>query len=305
MNENELNSRNDFVTCRTPILMRIEVLPYKSRFSILTKPHQKNPVFSRIIKGVRKMTKSCPEDKVYFGCLRFLIMTMYHTPANSSVGSRASWSEASQQSTYTGRYVVPSPPRSLLRELRASLETESMPSLLDQNGQVNTFGRTPPLSPTHDLNLEQNPFVETPRLIGRRYGQLPRTGMWNPSPQAFVFRVIERLDVLEVIMQSLLQSNVYAMCTGVELVPARVVEHGMNQDSTLILKIPEQNSGTVTRVKSMLSSTNLEEVSTYLIFSGGSTAIQYVWKSKVPRDLFLPQPSGSPRMLIQETGILR
>lgn len=230
---------------------------------------------------------------------------MYLTPAQSSVGSRVNSSVEPRALSSTGRSLLHSPPRSLLRELRESLESPVTPSSPEVRQQMNMSGRSPLQSPIPDSSSDTNPFVEIPRRIGRVFGRPQSEETYWRLPHRFEYKVIGPYALLQQILKSLLESLELALYSGVELVPASRVELGTRREWMLILKIPALSSGAVTSLKQMLLSMNFEEESTLRICSGGWIVIRSEWKLKVAHDLFLPQISGSPQTWIPENGILR
>nr|WPR18599.1 MAG: hypothetical protein [Chemarfal virus 235] len=91
----------------------------------------------------------------------------------------------------------------------------------------------------------------------------------------------------------------HALSTGVRLRLASRTELGPRPGMMLTLKIRVLNSGVGTRISRILSSTNLEEQSTYRTYCDGSISIRSEWKS---RDL--PSPSWLQRFGSLRTSVL-
>ena len=230
-----------------------------------------------------------------------LPLTPYPTPH----GSRANWSEEISPTTSIGSSLWPSPPRNLLQELRNVLDPNAMPNSPDQRPPTPMSRRMTPTLLEQDLNLEPNPFDATARPTGNNVGRELSLEMSWASPRMYVYNVIEQFAQLQAIMTSLLQWNGSASYIGVDLVPASQDVHGTRREWMLILRIPEQSFGMVTRLNNMLYAMNLEEESMLPTYSDGLIVTLFVWKSRVAANLWLPRSYGSLRMSIQEDGILR
>lgn len=85
------------------------------------------------------------------------------------------------------------------------------------------------------------------------------------------------------------------LSSGVQQARARPGELGKKQEWTLSLKILGLSGGTVTVVRSMLSSTNFAERSTLRTFYSGSIVIRALWRLKEEQDLCAQLRSGSLR----------
>lgn len=204
--------------------------------------------------------------------------------------------------TGTSRYALRSARRSLLPQLRECLEEEYMPSSPVLRPQPPTVARSSPELESL-LNLDVNPFDETPKLTGSPSGLQPNPEILNPFPRISEWYLITPSERSTLIMQTLgflIEQSRYSGDLQ-ELVNHTV--HGMKQESVLLLSALEPSSGMATRVKTMLSSMNFGAVSTLHICCDGSIVTRYVWKSKDLPDPLMLNESGSHQMLIQRHGI--
>jgi len=78
------------------------------------------------------------------------------------------------------------------------------------------------------------------------------------------------------IYNQLLQSELVRFF-GVQLALENLEQHGLRQESMLILKIPELSSGVATRASQILSSMNFEVVSTSHTYYDGWIGIHVEW----------------------------
>jgi len=132
--------------------------------------------------------------------------------------------------------------------------------------------------------LEQNPFNETPEQIGIEYvyWHLPANSIRYPV--TFMFVITRISTVFAQILNSRLLSSGLVESTGVQLAVGRVTGPGWRLALPLTAKIRAPSFGVAMTVKRMLYLMNLEEQSTWPIFSDGSTSIQSEWKPRGARD---------------------
>lgn len=152
------------------------------------------------------------------------------------------------------------------------------------------------------LAWEQPQSSETVNQTGKRSGcELPR-GASFPCQQEYEYNVMAGYGKSQAIsLHQLLSRELYSSF-GAQLAPAKVDGLGGRQAWTLTLRVLQPSSGTVTAVRSILSSMNFEETLASAISYDGSIVTRSMWRSKVHR---LPLPhtqSGSQATFAQQRG---
>lgn len=220
------------------------------------------------------------EDKDCIGYSQYPKMTGPPVYRRESLGSEDSWNPAQPPDTCTGNLFADPDVKFLYEELNNSLEEPVTPNLLGQKPQPIMFGkkRQPLMEP--DLNLEKSPLIEHPALTGTPYGRLQHEETSYPFQPTFEFVITELSEASALTLRNQLQWSELATYTQVRLVLANRNSLGNEQDWTLTLKIPTQNSGAVTVANAVLSSMNFEVESMSHTFSDGSIDILAMWKSK-------------------------
>nr|QTE03325.1 MAG: replication-associated protein [Motacilla cinerea Circoviridae sp.] len=173
-----------------------------------------------------------------------------------------------------------------------------------------TSGRTILESPTRNLNLELSPSCGHARPTGIKSGmQQEAETSWLSLPMYEVLNfnecnVIVTSEEFDQILPSLSQWNVQFTYFGAIPVLENPAGHGMRRVSLLTLKVQVQNSGMVTKIKSMLLSMNLEEISASLTCYDGWTDTPFWLKPKDQASYCLLAQSGSHQTSRLPTGIL-
>jgi len=217
-------------------------------------------------------------------------------------GSKDSSNKETEDSC-TGNSWSPSPRRNLLEELSMSSESKDTTSSPIPNERPTTSIKTIPQSWVQDLNLESSQFSEIQKSTGSTSGS---SQPWDNLPEsrlALEFKVTVRSGLSARTLQGQLLNCVKSMSSGVQLQLERVDAPGKKPEWMLTLKIRNPSFGVDTEIKNMLSLTNLEEILTLHTFSDGWTAIRSWWKSKAVLKTSKRKRSGSPPILIPETGI--
>ena len=255
-----------------------------------------------VIKGARPLSKmyrmhcespEWQEDKASFG--------YSPSPLQTTPCPRRSWDplcgfvdsrNVEPEDTCTGKCLWPSTgndPSNMSKSCSDVLATES---LLDLPLQMNTRGSLTPESTEPNLNWELNQSSATPRPTGNLYGDLPRRVTLSPSLLTSAWCLIGLYEQLLPIILFLDQWNEMCSCFGARLELVNRGVPGMKLAWTLIVKIREPSSGTVTWLNQTLLLMSFVEGSTAPISYGGSIVIPYVWKSKDLRDHYVPPPFG-------------
>jgi len=135
------------------------------------------------------------------------------------------------------------------------------------------------------LNSDNNLFNETQRQTGIEYvyWHLPANSIRYPV--TFTFDITRISIVYVQIISSRVLSSGLVESTGVQLAVERVTGPGWRLRQPLIVKIRAPSFGVAMWINRTLSLMNLEEQSTWPIFSDGSTNIQSEWKPRGARDL--------------------
>ena len=171
-------------------------------------------------------------------------------------------------------------------ESECSLSSDaSGPSMLNSLGlprPKNMFGRKTHELKEHSSQSERDQLEGTPKGTTKSFGSMPKRVTLTLSVRQFEFNIIAPFGRLLQITQRLKQWKEAAPFIGARLAPGRVDGPGRKLEWMLILKIQEPSFGADTVVNYMLYSMNFEEEWTSLIYSGGLTDIQSLWKSKAP-----------------------
>lgn len=202
----------------------------------------------------------------------------------------------------TGKSAWRSPRRSLYQELLESLEEESMPSSPVPKRPL-PIARRPTQDSRNLSMLGPDPFVEIQRPIGSPYGPPPSPEILNPFPQMSEWSVIVPCELLDLTTPSQKPLIEGLMSFGVVQILANHVVLGMKQEKVLMLNVLDPSSGTVIKIRSMLSSMNFAEVAMWHTCSDGSIVTHAVWKSKALPDPLMLNEFGLQAMWIQDYGI--
>lgn len=173
----------------------------------------------------------------------------------------------------------------------------------DQRKQMNMSGKKKQEFKEANLNLDENPFVETKPKIGMKYGSLQLRTIYPASQAMYELSIIAPSVVLLLIMENLLVWKEKSGSSGEKLVLENHAVLGPKQDWKLTLKIPEQSSGMATQAMKMLSSMSFEEELMFPTSSDGWIVIPSLWKSKVRQSYFERKQFGLPRTFLPQDGI--
>jgi len=176
----------------------------------------------------------------------------YRTP-------RANKRKGTPQALSTGNFAWRSPRRFLYPELLACLEEESMPNYPDPKPQSPTVTRKSQDLPSLS-NSEPNPFDVTQEQTGTQYGPPPSPEIWTRSLPMSVWFLIVPSEPLGRTSPFVEECYEQFSSFGVLRAVANLTVHGMKQELTLILSVPDPSSGTVIRINQMLWSMNFEAV---------------------------------------------
>jgi len=134
------------------------------------------------------------------------------------------------------------------------------------------------------LSSDQNRFNETPEQIGIEfvYWHLPESSIRYQVMFTFVITRIS--TVFGQILFSRVLSSGLVESTGVQLALGRVTGPGWRLALPVTAKIRAPSFGVAMTIKRMLYLMNLEEQSTWPIFSDGLTNIRSEWKPRGARD---------------------
>ncbi len=161
--------------------------------------------------------------------------------------------------TSTGSSVWRSPRRSLLPELLACLEPESMPNSPVPMPQPPTVPKKSQDLPSLSA-LAPSPFEEIQEQTGMQYGPPPSPEIWTLSQPMSVWFLIVPCEPLGQTTPLVQECYDQLSCFGVLRARANLTVHGMKQELTLILSVPDPSSGMGIRINRMLWSMNFEEV---------------------------------------------
>uniref|UniRef100_A0A345MQF5 Rep protein n=1 Tax=Cressdnaviricota sp. TaxID=2748378 RepID=A0A345MQF5_9VIRU len=205
-----------------------------------------------------------PEDREYFGYAlcplkKCLICHVYGSENCPPLlcGSVAKRKLEALADICIGNSAVPSPRKLLWPPSADSLEEVSMPSCQDLNLPPYTAQRKSPES--KDLgNGDVNPFVETPKRIGSRFGMHASPGIWMQYPHPYEWYLTAPFEQLLVTSRRVRVWFGKSSSSGGLQELVNRAEPGMKAEWTLILKIPEASSGMVMETNRMLSWMNFE-----------------------------------------------
>jgi len=154
------------------------------------------------------------------------------------------------------------------------------------------FGNKTPELREPNLSSEFSPYNGMTKKTGSVSGS--SHGLINcfKYPRIFVFKVIGLCEQSRRTLVDQLEWSELVTCFGANLEQVSQGALGTKRDWTLTVRIPGASSGTVTMMKNMLSSTNLEEESMSHIYSDGRIVIQYGWRSKAVVSRYGPPPCG-------------
>jgi len=161
--------------------------------------------------------------------------------------------------TSTGSSVWRSPRKSLLPQLLACLEEESMPSSPVPKQQPPTAPRKSQDLPSLSA-LAPSPFEEIREQTGMQYGPPPSPEIWTLSQPMSVWFLIVPCEPSGQTSQLVEECLEQFSCFGVLRVRANLIVHGQKQELTLILSVHDPSSGMATRINRMLWSMNFEGV---------------------------------------------
>lgn len=218
------------------------------------------------------------EDKESFGCSPFdTVISLPTSPVDVAMLKDSLKSE--KEDICTGKFSPPLTRRSLLPELLACSENIT-PSSQEVPPLEAMYGRMKRQFLPPGLNLGNALLTQEAKLTGTWYGNAPSPETLNPYPRSYGLKVIVPSVLSEAISRRLTQWFVHASCFGVLQERVNRREPGRKQETVLTLNLHDPNSGMVTSMKNMLSSMNLEEISTLGTFSPGWTDIPYEWRLK-------------------------
>lgn len=183
------------------------------------------------------------EDKGSSGCLLFRTTTLCPICPPVSSGLKVKRKQEKRRGMSTGKFAAPSMGRSLLPALKECLETQDITSLPDPMRQVNTYGKTLPLSHRLDSSWELSPFRLIHASTGTGYGHWPKEDFTWKSPLGYVYYAIGASELSKEICDLCYQWLGTAGFTGVKLELANPVVLGKKQDLMLTLKTQELNFG--------------------------------------------------------------
>lgn len=205
--------------------------------------------------------------------------------------------------TTTGSSLLPSPPKSLLPRLLASLELDVTQKLAVRKQQLLMYGKKKQELKELRLSLAADRFEEIRQLIGSQFGKLPKPETWDQFRQISVFLVTGLYNQLQAIMRLLLEDHQSLLESfGASLEVVNLSKPGKKRENQLMLKIHDPSSGVHTLVKKMLLLMNLEEVLTSRTFLDGWMCMLVELKLKDQIDPCLPRTFGSPPMLNRDIG---
>lgn len=167
------------------------------------------------------------------------------------------------------------------------------PSFPEVPLQMNMSTSSTPLSPARSSTSESNPSAEILNLNGNQSGSPPNEEISMTFPPQYVFSLTAPSVLLERTIPSLLLLSALPSSSRAVLEVGSLIGRGMKRESKLILKTHGRSGGLVTKVKSMLSLMNFEELSTFPISSDGLTIIRSMWRLKAHVHRFLQTGSGS------------
>lgn len=149
----------------------------------------------------------------------------------------------------------------------------------DPRQRKTMFGRKTPESESH-LNSENDRSDEIARLTGNRSEGTLNSVDWTRSLQMYTFAIILPCAEYGVTLYNQLLWSDLVQFSGARLGLGSRIEPGEEQAMRHILKIRVPSSGAATKVKILLYSMNLEELSMSLTSSGGLTSIRSAWRLK-------------------------
>lgn len=202
--------------------------------------------------------------------------------------------------TNTGKSVLRSPRRNLLKELKESSEMESMPNSRVQKQLLRTVTKKRREFPSL-LPLEPNPFVVTVPPTGSPYGihneltlgPPPSPVNLEPSPPMSEWLIITPSQESGQTTQRRLSLLGKLSSFGVVQVRENHTVLGWKQEKTLTLKTHALNFGAATMIRRILSSMNFGAVLTFPTCSDGSMGTLALWKSKDLPDPLMQREFGS------------
>jgi len=143
-----------------------------------------------------------------------------------------------------------------------------------------TSGKRKPESQEPSLSSESSQSDAMSQQTGTESGSTPSLEMYSPSQPIYEFNITGHSALLlRTLAHQLLWNDKFMSLRG-ELALENLDALGKKPVFLLILKIPVQNSGMDIEIKSMLSSTNFEEVSISPTYSAGSIGTLCLWRSK-------------------------
>jgi len=249
-------------------------------------------------------------------CLRDTGSELYiRGPSLGSSPLAAYGSEAKKRSARRHSVVtISSSPPSLnlkgLQRLSDSLEPDTG-SRQDQKDLETMSGKTPPPSPEPGSKWEPHPCAGTMRAIGKKYFDLQRQEVLDSFPLTSKYVIIGNYKLtlgpspqsLQTIIDRL-ESRKTLMFFMEPLELENLEGPGSKGLMKLTVKIHAPSGGMDTKVKSMLLSTNSEELLTLATYCDGLIVTHCVWSAKDPAYPWKPPRSGSLLTFLQINGIL-
>lgn len=254
----------------------------------------------------------CPhqEDKALSGLEQSRWMTGLRSSTTMLRTSKAKENGVSRLDTSIGRLSSTSRKRDLSSPSKGSSLLERIMNSPVLPRPKNMSGKKTPEFQEASLKLESNPSYDLEKPTGMKSGnpQEAETSWLSPLMYEVLnlneCNVIATSDELGLILQSLLPLNVEFTYFGVLPVLENPEGHGMRRVSLLTLRVPLQSSGMVTKIKKMLSSMNLEEISASLTCYDGWTDTPCWLKLRDQASYCLLAQSGSQATCRLPAGIL-
>lgn len=241
--------------------------------------------------NIRKM--QWQDDRDYTGSSRSPQLTGPPVYRRESLGSEVNVRSGPPPGMSTGRLWSLSQRKDRSPVLEKYLANDVMPNSPGVNVLPSMSGKKIPGLPAHSLSSVSDQSDETNEPIGIKYGNLPNGEITNRFRRIYEFVVMVRCEKSAMTTMHQLQWSAAAMSIGATLELESRGLLGMKPEWTVILKIPIPNSGVLTEVSGMLSSTNFVVASMSHTYSGGWIVIRSAWRLKGQVSHYVQNAFGS------------